>query len=52
MPVHYGDVAITDKTGGCKDDIGDVERTIAYKPALQGTWVIGEKRVVPSSHQY
>ena len=32
-PAHCGDTAITDKTGGCKDEACDGKRTSAYEPA-------------------
>ena len=32
-PAHYGDIAFTEKTGGCNSKADVVERTLAYKPA-------------------
>jgi len=31
-PPHCGNTAITEKSGGCKDEARDRERTVTYKP--------------------
>ena len=32
-PAHYREVAFTDETGGCNNEAGAVETTVAYRPA-------------------
>jgi len=31
-PPNYGNIAITEKSGGCKGEASDRERTVIYKP--------------------
>jgi hypothetical protein len=54
-PPNYGNVAITEKSGGCKGEANDRERTSIYKPVVRlGTWVGEKKRVMLFflSHQF
>ena len=38
-PAHWGDPAITDKTGGCNNEASVGERMCIDRLALPGTWV-------------